>query len=685
MKPVQLILGVHLHQPVGNFPEVLEDAYQRAYRPFLEVFREFPGLRMVWHSSGFLFQWLCDRHPEYVDSLRELVRAGRVEPLTGGIYEPIFPVIPPRDRLEQIRRLSERIRQELDFDPQGIWLAERVWEPGMAGDLEAAGVRYVSLDDYHFFSSGLSPGELDGYFMVEDLDRAVSAFPISEPLRYLIPWAEAWKVLEELRRVRDQGNRLVVMVDDAEKFGSWPDTHQWVYERGWLREFLRQLQENPDVVTTTTFQQYWRENPPHGRAALPVASYAEMGQWALPPARGIQFESWRNRFEREGVYQELKPFFRGGIWRNFLVKYPEGNYLHKRMLWLSRAFDTEEKRRLPAYDHLLQAQCNDVYWHGVFGGLYMPHLRQAAYNHLLRAQQGLEAHEGRDFRNGPEIVREDLDLDRVDEILLHHRDYFAVIAPGRGGALQELSLKRAAVNLLNTLARWQEKYHLSATSQRVVRIEGGDSRSSGGQDSLIFDSQPRLSCRESLYAAIPSLAELQAGSVSPSISFWGKTFQVAETSNGAARLECQEDGDLLRKAFVPSPVEPALEVQGKLRLGKRSNGWLGVEWTLGIAGGNDPEKCCYPAGDRLAARGLGQAGSWDGIGGFTVENRRDGYLVDFLCSEPVAVRYWPVETVSLSIDAMEKTYQGLAICLFFPCSSREKDWRLTVRFRDPET
>ena len=110
-----------------------------------------------------------------------------------------------------------------------------------------------------------------------------------------------------------------------------------------------------------------------------------------------------------------------------------------------------------------------------------------------------------------------------------------------------------------------------------------------------------------------------------------------------------------------------------------------MEWTLGIAGGNDPEKCCYPAGDRLAARGLGQAGSWDGIGGFTVENRRDGYLVDFLCSEPVAVRYWPIETVSLSIDAMERTYQGLAICLFFPCSGREKDWRIDVRFREPES
>src|SRR5437764_9762072 len=32
-----------------------------------------------------------------------------------------------------------------------------------------------------------------------------------------------------------------------------------------------------------------------------------------------------------------------------------------------------------AQQNLWRAQTNDVYWHGVFGGLYLPHLRADAY------------------------------------------------------------------------------------------------------------------------------------------------------------------------------------------------------------------------------------------------------------------------------------------------------------------
>ena len=34
---VTFILGLHNHQPVGNFEHVIEEAYKRAYLPFLEA------------------------------------------------------------------------------------------------------------------------------------------------------------------------------------------------------------------------------------------------------------------------------------------------------------------------------------------------------------------------------------------------------------------------------------------------------------------------------------------------------------------------------------------------------------------------------------------------------------------------------------------------------------------------
>ena len=678
MKPVQLVLGIHLHQPVGNFPDVLESSYQSAYLPFLQIFREFPSLKLVWHCTGALFQWLAEAHPEYLAMVRELVAEGRLEPLGGGIYEPIFPVIGPEERRQQIGRLSELIHASLDYEPRGLWLAERVWEPAIAGDLCRAGIRYVSLDDYHFLSAGFDPGQLDGYFMVEELDSCLGVFPISEPFRYLIPWAESGKIAAELRRLRDQGRRLVVMIDDGEKFGAWPGTFDWVYTRGWLREFFRLIEDNPELVTTTTFARYAAENPPSGRAALPGASYTEMGQWALPAERAARFESWKRRFEQDGSWEELKSFVRGGVWRNFLIKYPESNWLQKRILRLSQAFDTGAKRALPAYDRLLQAQCNDVFWHGVFGGLYLPHLRQAAYRNLLAAQTGLEHYQGRPSGGETEITTVDMDQDGADEVLLNHRDFFAALSPRSGGSLVELSFKPAGINLLNTVARWKEKYHLSAMTSRVVRVGQEAGPPAGANQTLVFDEEACQSCREMLARRLPGPLELMEKRFLWERQLWREPFK-AEIRDGAVVLERPGTDFRFEKTITPLGDPAGLQIDYRWQSRPPWRGWLAVEWTLGIAGGDDFEKCCYPLMQRPAARGLGQPGGWDAVEGFTLENRRDGYRLDFICPVKIHVRHWPHETVSLSIDALEKTYQGLGLCLLVPVSEPAGSLRMVVR------
>ena len=42
---VTLLFGVHAHQPVGNFPEVIEQAHLRCYRPFLHTLHDYPAFR----------------------------------------------------------------------------------------------------------------------------------------------------------------------------------------------------------------------------------------------------------------------------------------------------------------------------------------------------------------------------------------------------------------------------------------------------------------------------------------------------------------------------------------------------------------------------------------------------------------------------------------------------------------
>ena len=78
---------------------MIDDAYRKAYLPFLEILQKHPSLKVVLHYSGHLLSWMAERHPEAIDILKSFVKAERVELLSGGFYEPILSVLPEADRV----------------------------------------------------------------------------------------------------------------------------------------------------------------------------------------------------------------------------------------------------------------------------------------------------------------------------------------------------------------------------------------------------------------------------------------------------------------------------------------------------------------------------------------------------------------------------------------------------------
>ena len=70
MQKIKFLFGIHCHQPVGNFDFVFEDAYQKAYLPFLELLERHPKIRIAQHYSGILFNWLMKHKPEFMPRLK---------------------------------------------------------------------------------------------------------------------------------------------------------------------------------------------------------------------------------------------------------------------------------------------------------------------------------------------------------------------------------------------------------------------------------------------------------------------------------------------------------------------------------------------------------------------------------------------------------------------------------------
>ncbi len=382
-----------------------------------------------------------------------------------------------------------------------MWLPERVWEQSFAGDIAAAGLQYTIIDDYHFRCAGIPQNELTGYYVTEDEGRLLFIFPDSEKLRYLVPFSKPEECIDYLREIAAKyDNPVIVFGDDGEKFGSWPETHQHVYIDGWLRKFLDLLRDNESWIKVTTPSGVLDHVAPIGRTYLPDASYREMTEWVLPPASQKEFVSLTRLYPDNEEWQRLVRFTRGGYWRNFRTRYPESNEMYARMIDVSNRLgvmladqtldDDQRELLIDARTHLYRSQCNCTYWHGAFGGLYLPHLRNAVYKELIEAEMLMDQ-VTRGVGAWVDVAVGDFNLDARQEVKLSNHRMVALLSPAMGGHLYELDLKANEVNILATLNRRPEPYHQRIIDYANNVVSAGDADLAAVSKEIKF-RQPNL-------------------------------------------------------------------------------------------------------------------------------------------------------------------------------------------------
>jgi len=672
----RLYLGLvlHNHQPVGNYGFVIEQVYEQAYRPMLDALERHPGVRVAIHTSGCLFDWIAAHRPDYMDRLRALCDRGQVEMVTGGYYEPILPMIPDADKQGQIRKLTAYVEERFGQHPTGLWLTERVWEPGLPAPLARAGVDWTLVDDAHFRMVGLRDDQLDGYYITEDQGERIKIFAGSQRLRYAIPWANVDDVIDGLRAqlagsVSDAPYAL--LGDDGEKFGAWPTTHAHVWESGWIERFFTALEAEHRWLELMTPGEYARRFEGRGLVYLPTASYAEMMEWAMPADASAEFHRVSHQLAGEGRDDVLK-YLRGGFWRYFLAKYPEANAMHKRGLRIEQKLAGGDGE---ARDALWQAQCNCPYWHGVFGGLYLRHVRAATNSNLVRAERLADEAAG---AAGLSVSHRDCDFDGHAEVLVQSPDLSLLIHPQAGGMISELDLRRRDHALLDVLARRQEAYH-EALFEGIEQPAGAEVASIHGAvrvkepglvTGLIFDRYRRGGLQEWIVAADASVDGFARGSAAttfePAGAWKHRERQAADSAT--VRLDRTHHGWRVTKDVdVPAHGEWLTVRYACTNTSSEHRSALFVsEWNLAPPQAPDGD-------DRIARLEAGGAcvdlrhdtGKIDRVSSLAVRGSA-AYGVRCDVSEPCNVWHFPVDSVSSSEGGLERVSQGASVSLVRP-------------------
>lgn len=333
---VVLVLHAHLPWVVGTREERwLHEAVLDCYLPLLEVLERAPKGRVTlsvtpvlaamlsdgparersraflqmariastgWHHQAASQALKCFDQGPIVERLGALARSGTIELITSGVthgFLPLMQTVPEAARA-QIALGVEGYRRAFGLEPQGFWLPECGYAPGLDRLLADHGIRYTFVDSHAvggtvrgtaapvFLSAGVAAFARDitaseqvwsskvGYpadFVYADFHHRIDGQRVlrvtgSDPKQPWEPQVALSRAREHAAHFlssREDGAELQVAPYDAELFGHW-----WLEGPAFLEGVLQ-----GEALTTPS--QILREQPTLETRELPFSSWGRAG------------------------------------------------------------------------------------------------------------------------------------------------------------------------------------------------------------------------------------------------------------------------------------------------------------------------------------------------------------------------------------------------------------------------
>ena len=353
------------------------------------------------------------------------------------------------------------------------------------------GIEYTAVDDAHFLAAGLERDQLWGAYLTEDEGERIRVLPIRRELRYLIPFQPPERTVEWLKASADaaagtpRGARRRRREVRPVARNACRCAGRSAGSSGFAAalEAERDIELVPPGEALAATSRAGRRLPAERLVSRDAGVVAAAGGTAPLPRRGARA---RARARRGGARPAA---------RRALARFPDAlpgveSASQAHAARLETAACGAARTWAPwreAQNHLWRSQCNCPYWHGIFGGLYLPHLREAVYRELIAVERYL-------CTAPPHVERGDFDLDGFEDALLETREWAAWVS-ARGGALWALDDRRRARSWGDTLARRDEPYHDALAHGPVGGGEGASIHEAirateAGLDALARETDP---------------------------------------------------------------------------------------------------------------------------------------------------------------------------------------------------
>ena len=404
MKKPNLIFGICSHLPPDTPRESFKQNFENIYLPLIEFCEENPRFKICLHIGGTVFDWLEKNKPDFFERFKKLVAERKVEMISGGMFEPAFSLIPERDISGQINAYADCLKKSFGYQPTGAWLAQSVWEGRLAKVLAKGGIEYIILDDSLFIGAKISPKDICGYYVTESEGETLKVFPNSATLACLFQSGPIAEALQSLKNVaQDFSEPVSIFIDSS----SQPN----------VKEILESFKENESFFNFIAPFEYLEHAKAKGRIYLSSDISSHM---------------------------------------DLLIRHPEMNDLHKKMIYVSTKVDAAKKKVVfgggverekiikQASFELWKAQNFSAYTEE---GFCQGRVRQSAFKSLI-ASENLIDRLNRGNAKYVDISVTDVDKDGNDEAILSN-EIMNIYFSKTDGAMFEFDFKPKAINIMN--------------------------------------------------------------------------------------------------------------------------------------------------------------------------------------------------------------------------------------------
>ena len=406
---VSLALVLHNHQPVGNFGWVIARRLRARLRALIDALERHPTCASRSTTSGPLLDWLRRRRPEFLERVGRLVHAAGSSCSAAATTSRSSPRCPNAIGSASCVRMAD--------DRSGSAGAGRAGRgsPSGSGSRRAGqpGRRGLRLDDPRrrppAGAASVDESQLWGSYTTDDQGRRLAVFATEQGLRYRMPFGTVPDTIDYLR--------------DARR----PRTAGALGHDGRRRREVRRLARRPSSTAGARATGSTLLRGPRGERRLARARHA-VSEWLdreRPDRAGVRPDRVVRRDGRVGAARRRRRSpssapscepsataaprsagcgaASGATSRSSTARSTSSTSRcsgprPRSTRWPPAAASRRSCER--ARIELFQGQSNDCYWHGVFGGIYITHMRLATFEHLIAAEDVVDAAAARGRKGG---------------------------------------------------------------------------------------------------------------------------------------------------------------------------------------------------------------------------------------------------------------------------------------------